>query len=721
MSLLVALAYIKGCERGDNADQLRPSGRLSFQEEAQRMHFTCICHDQRSVFVVALRWVLLSLLLATTGSLGIGPVTWVGAERVVSNDSLQRLGVKSSLVARLVAMQPDALAEMLPTEADVPAGLELTEEGKRSLDEIAAGFPDPAEASALLTAWGFHGNVFRNFAVPEGSATPAGTVYLEISLHAFATAKDAAEALSYYAAGRAAVLGHAELSVEKVGEQTEAVGGPLNAGVDVTVYARTGSVLIRASALAMDGDPMPDALSGARAIVSATNRSQPSPRLTDLLPTEADVPAGLVMTQDAERTLEEVAVNYSDPAGAERRFTDWGWAGNVARSFEGSDQTGGITSIYVSLHRFGDADSTAQALEYSLADQAATTGATNIDVSSFGDRVQALALSYTDGNEVTVYAQQGTVLIRVTVVAMGRDAKPVAVRLARRVARNAEAGEAGTTDVRTDAGRPEAAGPGGCELVELYPGYPGYQGYVTGVDGVGDHACLRDLEARDPFFSRTDEDRENRAAGRRLGLAGDFDTWTWENWLAVEAERGMMPTCYACLIATADQRPEPRNTPVQRDDPRLLLGEFGADTVYRRYAAEHGIGLRGTTVGDYQLRAIAGSSNSGRHLNAIQLLEAYEAILDGWFTAGQFLNPEYLMCELSKQGGYFPIPENAAPEDQMFAVFLGVYSLELVVPPEFYRGYAEWFETLMRGWQLEIAQGGQQSFAKYLGGQGFGC
>ncbi|HEV2108800.1 MAG TPA: hypothetical protein VGR16_11100 [Thermomicrobiales bacterium] len=52
------------------------------------------------------------------------------------------------------------------------------------------------------------------------------------------------------------------------------------------------------------------------------------------------------------------------------------------------------------------------------------------------------------------------------------------------------------------------------ELVEVYPGYPGYRGYVTGVDGVGDHACLHDLEAADPFFSRSDVDRENRAAAR---------------------------------------------------------------------------------------------------------------------------------------------------------------------------------------------------------------
>lgn len=239
-----------------------------------------ICPGPFSVFVAALRWAFLSLLLATTGPFGIATATSAKAEMSAPSHTPRHLGAEPPLAAPLNIAQPEALAEMLPPEADVPAGLELTEEGARSLDEIAVGFPDPAEASALLAAWGFHGNVYRNFAVPEGAATPAGTVYLEISLHAFATAKDAAEALSYYAAGRSAALGHSELLVEKVGEQTEAVGGPLNAGVDVTVYARTESVLIRASALAMDGDPIPDALSGARAVVSAANRSQPSPHHT---------------------------------------------------------------------------------------------------------------------------------------------------------------------------------------------------------------------------------------------------------------------------------------------------------------------------------------------------------------------------------------------------------------------------------------------------------
>lgn len=183
----------------------------------------------------------------------------------------------------------------------------------------------------------------------------------------------------------------------------------------------------------------------------------------------------------------------------------------------------------------------------------------------------------------------------------------------------------------------------------------------------------------------------------------------------------MTPTCYACLIATADQRSEPRNTPIQRDDPRMLLGEFGADTVYSRYLAEHGIPRFGASLGDYQLRAIVGLSNPGRHLNAIQLLEAYDEVLDARLTPGQSLDPGSLCTSVIEQGGYYPIPENAAPDDQMFAVFLYVYSLEPFVPAEYFRPFAERFEGLMRGWQDEILRGGQLTFAGYLRAEGFGC
>lgn len=83
-----------------------------------------------------------------------------------------------------------------------------------------------------------------------------------------------------------------------------------------------------------------------------------------------------------------------------------------------------------------------------------------------------------------------------------------------------------------------------CTLVELAPGYPGYRGFVTGLFGPGEATCLEELQRRNPWFDRGQQDAENLAAAARLGLAGDPSHWVWENWLAIEAKRGLPLTCY---------------------------------------------------------------------------------------------------------------------------------------------------------------------------------
>src|SRR5687768_14586502 len=63
----------------------------------------------------------------------------------------------------------------------VPRGLVEVERGSRTLDEIAAGFPSPSEAAALMVAWGWEANAFYNFS----GSTPTGTTWLEGSFHLF--------------------------------------------------------------------------------------------------------------------------------------------------------------------------------------------------------------------------------------------------------------------------------------------------------------------------------------------------------------------------------------------------------------------------------------------------------------------------------------------------------------------------------------------------------
>jgi hypothetical protein len=139
--------------------------------------------------------------------------------------------------------------------------------------------------------------------------------------------------------------------------------------------------------------------------------------LTQLLPTVSEVPPGLVITEDIERSLAQVVANYNNPAEAERLFTTWGWTENVARTFSLANGVnplpGATVSVYVSLHRFASGVAGTEALNYSFEDQATTPGTFEIESRLLGDYTRALSSG--DGNEVTIYAQRGRVLLRLTV------------------------------------------------------------------------------------------------------------------------------------------------------------------------------------------------------------------------------------------------------------------------------------------------------------------
>lgn len=163
--------------------------------------------------------------------------------------------------------------------------------------------------------------------------------------------------------------------------------------------------------------------------------------LRNLLPDEGDVPAGLVVTAEMRRTLPEVAANYDDPAEAERRFAAWGWDGNVVREFAPPDgerlPQDATASVFVSVHGFGDATSAAEALDYSVANQAATTEGVEARVGLVGDRTRALVERGAGGTAATVYAQRGAVLVRVTGASPEGDPMADALAVARAVVEQA--------------------------------------------------------------------------------------------------------------------------------------------------------------------------------------------------------------------------------------------------------------------------------------------
>ncbi len=260
-----------------------------------------------------------------------------------------------------------------------------------------------------------------------------------------------------------------------------------------------------------------------------------------------------------------------------------------------------------------------------------------------------------------------------------------------------------------------------CELVGLYPGYPGYRGYVTGLDGVGDHACLSDLEAADPDFGLASERARNLAAARRLGLFGAPEEWTWENWLAVEGERGLAPsTCYACAIAGAEARPEPVGAPVASDDPRLLLGGYGTDWAFARFATDDPTAwslVRRLIPYDHYARALIGMMNPG-HWNAPQMLAGYEAVASALMGGGGLPSFGQLYATLLAQGGYAPTPASAPTDDQAFMVEVGIEAALGFGNPWAVDAYQRQFSSVISEWRGERYKGSTVTLAEWLRANG---
>lgn len=147
-----------------------------------------------------------------------------------------------------------------------------------------------------------------------------------------------------------------------------------------------------------------------------------STSVLDLLPQQHDVPSDLVLVSQKERTLAEVVANYTDPGATEAMYREWGWQGNATILYSGSGTQSGVTEVYVSIHQLSNRRHAGEALDVSIEDQAASTGAWEIAADSSADATRALRTN----KDVTLYAREGDYLIRLTVTSWLDDPVPVA-------------------------------------------------------------------------------------------------------------------------------------------------------------------------------------------------------------------------------------------------------------------------------------------------------
>lgn len=246
-----------------------------------------------------------------------------------------------------------------------------------------------------------------------------------------------------------------------------------------------------------------------------------------------------------------------------------------------------------------------------------------------------------------------------------------------------------------------------CTLVELRPGYPGYRGFVTGLYGAGEVACLEELTTLYPWFDQATEDAENAAAAARLGLAGDPSVWVWENWLAIEAERGLAPACY---LAAFQQMTAGGFTPapIGEGDSRLLIGAIGGQEFVWRVAGQAG----GRFADDYLLRAVGWAYSGLVHPTAWDILAGAEAAVQAMTTPGGGM--PYIIERVRLQGGYAPVPASACPEDQIFLAAVTMQTLVLSDSGPVGAAFLNAFDSEALNWMAAIATGSTNSFREHL-------
>lgn len=139
--------------------------------------------------------------------------------------------------------------------------------------------------------------------------------------------------------------------------------------------------------------------------------------LEALLPSQEIMPQGLEQGEDASRTQEQVAAELGGNREAEMNLENWGWSGNVVRSFTAPDPAAlsadATTDITVSLHGFANDASAAEALTF-YSDILAGLGYDEVEVGDIGGTNRMLVQPQEDGGTtVALYVQDGPVLYRI--------------------------------------------------------------------------------------------------------------------------------------------------------------------------------------------------------------------------------------------------------------------------------------------------------------------
>lgn len=171
---------------------------------------------------------------------------------------------------RDISAQTLPLLDFLPTQDQVPEGLILADEAERSKQAVAEALGGTDEAYTLLDDWGWSGNAYREFVLPQDAEPgPTGTTFLNISVHRFADAESAANALTYFADYVVINQGLQDQEPPAIGESARLLTGAPGDVPLTVLYVQDGPIMYRigGSTQVAEADPTSDVLAVAQAIM----------------------------------------------------------------------------------------------------------------------------------------------------------------------------------------------------------------------------------------------------------------------------------------------------------------------------------------------------------------------------------------------------------------------------------------------------------------------
>ena len=159
----------------------------------------------------------------------------------------------------------------------------------------------------------------------------------------------------------------------------------------------------------------------------------PATGIAVILPSEEQVPNGMVIIEDGERTLSDVTNGFTDPDETSDMFEEWGWERNVIRAFHTPEDAIAdpeeVDGIYISIHELGSPDAAVEALDYSVDVHLGDTALAEQELEELGETSRVLFGEQPYGDEITIYVQQGEALIRLSASSSEGDPTEEAIAL----------------------------------------------------------------------------------------------------------------------------------------------------------------------------------------------------------------------------------------------------------------------------------------------------